>query len=198
MAVAFIDSSSNTSTRIPAAALAWKSSCGRDTQLKIWIGSTVNGDQIESGANVANVTAPAMMSGAVSPIARDSARINPVKIPGVATGSTWCQIVCHFVAPSAYEPSRSDPGTARSASRVERMTTGSTSSASVDAPARTLRPMPIIRTNRPSPEQAVDDRRHRGEVGDVQLDDARTPDCVRRIPRGRSPRRRPPAPPAAR
>ena len=94
-----------------------------------------------------------MMSGAVSPIARDSARIRPVRMPGIATGSTWYQIVCHLVAPSAYDPSRSDPGTARSASRVERMTTGSTSSASVEAPARTLRPMPIIRTNRPSPSR---------------------------------------------
>jgi hypothetical protein len=27
------------------------SACGRDTQLKIWIGSTVNGDQMPSGAN---------------------------------------------------------------------------------------------------------------------------------------------------
>ena len=38
-------------------------------------------------------------------------------------------------------------------SRVERITTGRTSKASVDAPARTLRPMPIIRTKRPSPSR---------------------------------------------
>ena len=86
---------------MPAAALAWNSTCGRDTQLKIWIGSTVNGDQIESGAKVTNVTAPIVMSGAVSPIARDSARMSPVRMPGAATGSTWCQMVCHLVAPSA-------------------------------------------------------------------------------------------------
>ena len=51
---------------MPAAALTLNSACGRDTQLKIWIGSTVNGDQIESGAKVANVTAPMVISGAVT------------------------------------------------------------------------------------------------------------------------------------
>ena len=51
MATAFMVSSSASSTRMPAAALALNSACGRDTQLKIWIGSTVNGDQMLSGAN---------------------------------------------------------------------------------------------------------------------------------------------------
>ena len=45
--------------------------------------------------------APSVMSGAVSPMARESARISPVRMPGTAEGRTWCQIVCHFVAPSA-------------------------------------------------------------------------------------------------
>ena len=35
MAIAFMVSSSASSTMIPAAAFAWKSACGRDTQLKI-------------------------------------------------------------------------------------------------------------------------------------------------------------------
>jgi hypothetical protein len=34
-------------------------------------------------------------------MARESARITPVRMPGTAIGSTWCQIVCHLVAPSA-------------------------------------------------------------------------------------------------
>ena len=51
MAMAFIVSSSTSSTRMPAAAFVLKSACGRDTQLKIWIGSTVNGDHTLSGAN---------------------------------------------------------------------------------------------------------------------------------------------------
>ena len=42
--------SNASNTRMPAAALALKSACGRDTQLKIWIGSTVNFDQTVSGA----------------------------------------------------------------------------------------------------------------------------------------------------
>ena len=49
--MAFIASSSASRTRMPAAAFALKAACGRDTQLKIWIGSTVNGDQTLSGAN---------------------------------------------------------------------------------------------------------------------------------------------------
>ena len=47
------------------------------------------------------VTAPIMISGAVSPIARESARIEPVAIPGIAAGSTWRETTCHWVAPSA-------------------------------------------------------------------------------------------------
>ena len=47
--MAFIASSSTSSTRMPAAAFTRKSACGRDTQLKIWIGSTVNGDHTLSG-----------------------------------------------------------------------------------------------------------------------------------------------------
>ena len=33
---------------MPAAAFSANAACGRDTQLKIWIGSTVNGDQMPS------------------------------------------------------------------------------------------------------------------------------------------------------
>ena len=55
------------------------------------------------------------------------------------------------------------------------MTTGSASSASVDAPASTLRPMPIMRDEQPEPEQPVDDRRHGRQVGDVDLDEPRHP-----------------------
>ena len=57
------------------------------------------------------------ISGAVSPIARDSARITPVAMPAIDAGRTCRQIVCHCVAPSASEPSRIDGGTARIASR---------------------------------------------------------------------------------
>ena len=74
-----------------------------------------------------NAAAPTRMSGAVSPIARDSARITPVAMPGSAPGRTCFQIVCHCVAPRASEPSRIDGGTARIASRATMITTGRTS-----------------------------------------------------------------------
>ena len=36
---------------MPAAAFWAKAACGRETQVKIWIGSTVNGDQMSDGRN---------------------------------------------------------------------------------------------------------------------------------------------------
>ena len=103
-----------------------------------------------------------MISGAVSPIARDSARIVPVAMPGIAAGSTCFQIVCHWVAPSAIEPSRIEGGTARIASRPAMITTGSTSSPRVSPPASTTRPRLERAANEErQPEDAVDDRGHR-------------------------------------
>ena len=127
------------------------SSWGWVTQSKIWIGSAVNCD-IRSGSNATNVAAPTTISGAVSPMARDSARITPVAMPGTAAGSTWRQIVCHWVAPSAWEPSRIDGGTARMASRPAMITTGSTSRPSASPPASTTLPRPSgPRTRNASP-----------------------------------------------
>ena len=51
------------------------------------------------GSKTIKVEAPTTISGAVSPIARDIARIVPVRMPGMACGSTWFQTVCHLVAP---------------------------------------------------------------------------------------------------
>ena len=42
---------------------------------------------------------PIKINGAVSPNARDSDKMNPVKIPGKATGNTTRRIVCHLFAP---------------------------------------------------------------------------------------------------
>ena len=88
MARAFIASSSINKTRMPAAAFSAKAACGREIQLNTWIGRTVNCDQILSGTNGIYVSAPIVISGAVSPMARDSARITPVRIPGSAAGRT--------------------------------------------------------------------------------------------------------------
>ncbi len=90
--------------------------------------------------NVTKVAAPTSSSGAVSPIAREIARITPVTMPGIEAGRTWRRIVCHWVAPSASEPSRIEGGTARIASRAAMMIVGRTSSASVRDPARTMKP----------------------------------------------------------
>ena len=101
--------------------------------MKIWIGSAVKVAVKPSGRRSTKSAAPTTISGAVSPIARESARITPVAIPGIAAGRTCFQIVCHLVAPSAIEPSRIEGGTARIASRPAMITTGRTSSPRVSA-----------------------------------------------------------------
>ena len=60
----------------------------------------MNGPRIV-GSKEMYVTAPIRISGAVSPIARESARIEPVAMPGIAAGSTCRDTTCHCVAPSA-------------------------------------------------------------------------------------------------
>src|SRR5687767_7761958 len=87
-------------TPVPAA-LTWKAACGREIQLNIWIGSTVKGEFSHSkltkggvvvtglgGRKAMKVSAPMVMIGAVSPMARDRPMIEPVRIPGRAEGST--------------------------------------------------------------------------------------------------------------
>src|SRR6185436_12207560 len=72
-----------TRTNPAAAALAWNAASGREVQLNIWIGITVNGDVSHSneryggslvtgagGRKAMKVSAPIVMIGAVSPIAR--------------------------------------------------------------------------------------------------------------------------------
>ena len=51
------------------------------------------------GNGINNAGIPSTVNGAVSPIARDRARIEPVKIPGYAAGKITFFTVCHFVAP---------------------------------------------------------------------------------------------------
>ena len=94
IATAFSDSVTTISTSPAAAAFVTKSWSGRETQLNIWIGSTVNGECSHSnetnggsaltgdgGRNAMKVSAPMVISGAVSPMARDSAMMMPVAIP---------------------------------------------------------------------------------------------------------------------
>src|SRR3546814_19657685 len=83
--LAFIIRVIATSTTPAAAALTWNCGSGREIQLNIWIGITVNGDDSQSklmnggatvtiggGRKAINVHAQMVMIGAVSPMARDS------------------------------------------------------------------------------------------------------------------------------
>src|SRR5690606_20745106 len=83
------------------------------------------------GNDGANFTTPTNISGATSPAARAMARIKPVIIAGVASGTTTFQSVSDLVAPSAKLPWRMVLGIRERPSSVETMTTGKVSSASV-------------------------------------------------------------------
>ena len=96
MATAFIARVMTMITTPAAAALSRNATCGRDTQLNIWIGSTVNGDINHSnerngnslvigagGRKAMKVSAPMVMIGAVSPMARAMPMMTPVMMPAV-------------------------------------------------------------------------------------------------------------------
>ena len=89
MAMEFMVSSTTSRTMIADAALVWKASCGREAQLKIWIGRTVKRSNGPLGVKGTKSKAPIMISGAVSPMARERARMMPVIMPGRAAGTTW-------------------------------------------------------------------------------------------------------------
>ena len=90
--------------------------------------------------------------GAVSPAARPKPRITPVRMPGSAWGSTWWRIVCQREAPRLRLTVRNCCGTARIASSVVLMTTGSVMMPKVSDPARIDVPKPINSTNAPRPK----------------------------------------------
>ena len=117
--------------------------------------------------------------GATSPAPRETARIAPVRMPGIASGSTIAANCLPRVAPSASDASRISRGTVRSASSVATITTGRFSSASVSAAQMSaLAPHDLAAGGRAidrradeldeetEPEQPEHDRRHAGEVGD--------------------------------
>ena len=60
----------------------------------------------------------------VSPIERDRPSIKAATIPDRAAGNTTRSDVCHFLAPSPYDASRSDRGTACMASSETEDTRG--------------------------------------------------------------------------
>ena len=106
-------------------------------QLKIWIGNTVNGSPGAVRRKAMNVNAPIGISGAASPMARDSARIVPVRMPGKALGSTWSPHGLPAGRAQARPAWRMELGTARSASREAMITmTAGSAGESVRPPAR--------------------------------------------------------------
>src|SRR6478735_4025029 len=81
-------------------------------------------------------------TGEVSPTARATPRISAVARPGRAVGSTTFQTVSHRPAPSAYDASRSPPGTTPRTTYAARARIGSAMTASASAAASPLDGMP--------------------------------------------------------
>src|SRR5919106_4558116 len=88
-----------TRTNPAAAALTWNAASGREVQLNIWIGITVKGEVSHSkdrnggsalsgagGRKAMKVSAPMVMIGAVSPMARAMPMIMPVRMPAEEYG----------------------------------------------------------------------------------------------------------------
>src|SRR5665648_435155 len=111
----------------------------------------MNWSNTESGVLGMKYAAPVRRMGAVSPATLPMLRIAPVIIEGMAAGITTFCTVCHLVAPSAREPSRSPGGTLMSASSDALMITGSTTSINVRDAARRDGPKPAYFTNSASP-----------------------------------------------
>jgi len=91
--------------------------------------------------------------GAVSPAARPTPRMAPVRMPGVACGSTTFVIVCHLVAPRARLAWRRLSGTVFRASSAVVIITGRMSSPRVRDPASIDDPNCSARTKRPRPKR---------------------------------------------
>src|SRR3954465_11080816 len=102
MARAFIARVISTRTKPAAAAFWWNAASGREVQLNIWIGITVKGENSHSnemngasaftgagGRKAMKVSAPMVMIGAVSPMARAMPMITPVRMPGDEYGRMW-------------------------------------------------------------------------------------------------------------
>jgi len=99
-------------------------------------------------------TAPVNMIGAVSPAARDTCKITPVRMPLIELGRTMWRMVCKRVAPTFQHASRKAFGTAAKASLVLAMMTGRVMIARVREAARMDLPSRAKSTNAPSPNSA--------------------------------------------
>ena len=98
-------------------------------------------------------TMPINSSGAVSPSACAMPIIDPVNMPGIASGITWCKTTCILDAPMPSAASRMEGGTLLIAARLEMMIVGNVIKASTSPPTTgTERGIPnrLINTARPS------------------------------------------------
>src|SRR5215208_5247498 len=104
-------------------------------------------DSIPLSGTATENAAPVKRIGAVSPAARETCKITPVRMPLIELGSTIVRIVCQRLAPMFQQASRNDLGTLARASLVLVMITGSVMIANVHEAASTDSPMPANTTN---------------------------------------------------
>ena len=124
---------------------------------------------------------PIISSGAVSPSARAMPMIVPVRMPGSASGRTWWNTTWTGDAPTPSAASRIEGGTALIALRPAMTITGMVISASVRPPTSGAeRGRPKRAEEHREAEQAEDDRGHRREIVDRDLDQV-GPAVLRRI-----------------
>ena len=197
--------SSRTSTRPAAAALWWNAaSRPRDpvehldrqhgerrhaaSRTSTNGGSAVTGD---AGRNAMKVSAPIVMSGAVSPMARDMPMMTPVRMPAQRIR----QDVVRRRLPLGRARARRRPRGSICGIDADRLARRDDDDRQDQQRQRQPRgqdalPEPELVDEEAQRQQAVDDRRHAGEVGDVDLDEVGQPVLAARTPRGRRPPRR--------
>ena len=124
-----------------------------------------------AGYSTTKATMPIISSGAVSPSAWARPMMVPVRMPGMASGSTWWKIVCIFEAPTPSAASRIEGGTAPiggaggdddGRQRHQRQ------HQAADQRGRARQAGEVDEHGQA--EQAEDDRGHGGQVVDVDLD----------------------------
>ncbi len=127
----------------------------------------------ECGRRGRKKAAPVNRIGAVSPAARSSPRMTPVRIPGSASFNTMRRMVCQRVAPSEILTVRNACGTERNDSSAVLMMTGRVMIESVSEAARMDVPKFRKRTKRPQTKQSIHDRWNPRQIDDRDPDRAR-------------------------
>ena len=138
--------------------------------------SPVNGN---GGRKAMNVSAPMVMMGAVSPMARDRPMITPVRMPGMPIGEMWS---LHDLPLGRAAGVGALANRLRDrAQRLARRDDHDRQDQQRQRQARRQDALPEAEAvdEQAERQQAVDDRRHAGEVGDVDLDEVGEPVLAR-------------------